>query len=524
MKNLICSITGQEFFVSDREEQLLKEFNLPLPDKAAIENWIYSTGQAAPFLFHRITCPATKTPILSRWSKIGAIIGVAPEWFWSDQCDNTKAGQEYDFNRTFFDQFIEIARKSFAPSINQVNCENSPYVNACIQLKDCHLCFACENLRESIYCALCSKSTDLLLCSGVSNSELCYSSLDCENIYNSRFLQDCQNCSDCFWCLDCIGCKNCFQCIGLRQAQDGYYIRNEKITAEEWERNFKSLNLGSYRVQLEIIAQAEEFFKDKRDYNTNFKNENCSEAYHVLNSKNCVNAMYSANCEDCKDIIFSHNARDCYSTLWAHNAERCYFVIGSSDAYNCFFCDGAVSNARNNFYSFCCYNGCQDVFGCFFLKTKKYCILNKEYSKNEYEDLLPRVIKHMQSTGEWGKWFPTSFYQVPYQDSWANYFLAELNDQQIKDRGLLSLETKETSIANEKIELPDDVQSFSEKLCEKELHCEASNKPYKITKQELKAFLRQNSPIPRKHWSIMLIEMQRKSRDQCKQKLKSFIL
>ena len=512
MKKLKCSISGQDFLVLEREEQLLKEFQLPLPDKSALENWIYSAGQAGPFNFQKTICPVTKTPILTRWSMNGAIIGVAPEWFWSDQCDNTRAGQEYDFSRPFFDQFIEVARKSYAPSINRVNCENSPYVNACVQLKDCHLCFACENLRESIYCALCSTSTDLLLCSGVSNSELCYSCLDCNNIYNSRFLQDCQNCNDCFWCLDCIGCKNCFQCVGLRQAQDGYYIRNEKVTAEAWERHFKSLNLGSYHQQLEITAAAEEFFKDKRDYNTNFKNENCSDVYHVSNSKNCNNVFYSSNCEDCKDIIFSNNARDCYTALWARNSERCYFVTGVLNAYNCFFCDGAIGNARNNFYSFCCYNGCHDVFGCFFLKTKNYCILNKEYSKEEYEDLLPRVIKHLQSTGEWGKWFPPELYQGCYQDSWANYALVELTDQQIKDRGLLSLKKEQTVNTNEKTELPDDLLLFSEELCEKELFCESSAKPYKISKQELKAFLRQNCPIPRKHWSILLIEMQKKTR------------
>jgi len=31
----------------------------------------------------------------------------------------------------------------------------------------------------------------------------------------------------------------------------------------------------------------------------------------------------------------------------------------------------------------------------------KYCILNKQYSKEEYEELVPKIIEHMQKTGEW---------------------------------------------------------------------------------------------------------------------------
>ena len=36
-----------------------------------------------------------------------------------------------------------------------------------------------------------------------------------------------------------------------------------------------------------------------------------------------------------------------------------------------------------------------DCFGCVSIRNKKYCILNKQYTKEEYEELLPKIIAHM---------------------------------------------------------------------------------------------------------------------------------
>jgi hypothetical protein len=35
------------------------------------------------------------------------------------------------------------------------------------------------------------------------------------------------------------------------------------------------------------------------------------------------------------------------------------------------------------------------------VKNKSYCILNRQYTKEEYEELVPRIIEKMISDGEW---------------------------------------------------------------------------------------------------------------------------
>ena len=41
-------------------------------------------------------------------------------------------------------------------------------------------------------------------------------------------------------------------------------------------------------------------------------------------------------------------------------------------------------------YSFNCH-GCSNLFGCIGVRNKKYCILNREYTKEEYNELIPKI-------------------------------------------------------------------------------------------------------------------------------------
>jgi hypothetical protein len=63
---------------------------------------------------------------------------------------------------------------------------------------------------------------------------------------------------------------------------------------------------------------------------------------------------------------------------------------------NVFYCDNSLNNSHH-------------CFGCVSLRGNvSYCILNKQYSKEEYEALVPKIIEHMTKTGEWGEFFPSS--------------------------------------------------------------------------------------------------------------------
>jgi hypothetical protein len=56
------------------------------------------------------------------------------------------------------------------------------------------------------------------------------------------------------------------------------------------------------------------------------------------------------------------------------------------------------------------------------LRNKQYCIFNKQYSKQEYENIVPTIIAQMQETSEWGEFFDPSISPFGYNETVANEY------------------------------------------------------------------------------------------------------
>jgi hypothetical protein len=57
------------------------------------------------------------------------------------------------------------------------------------------------------------------------------------------------------------------------------------------------------------------------------------------------------------------------------------------------------------------------------LKSKEYCLLNKQYPKEEREKLTIRAIKELQEAGKRGEFFDPDMSPFPYNDTVAyEYF------------------------------------------------------------------------------------------------------
>jgi len=61
------------------------------------------------------------------------------------------------------------------------------------------------------------------------------------------------------------------------------------------------------------------------------------------------------------------------------------------------------------------------LFGCIGLKRNEYCVLNRQYSKDEYKKTVLRLIEHMKKTGEYGEFFPIDISPFKCEDTVANY-------------------------------------------------------------------------------------------------------
>ncbi|MFI5205883.1 MAG: hypothetical protein ACHQVK_02990 [Candidatus Paceibacterales bacterium] len=125
--------------------------------------------------------------------------------------------------------------------------------------------------------------------------------------------------------------------------------------------------------------------------------------------------------------------------------------------------------------------------------------MNKQYSKEDYEKLVPRIIEHMQKTGEWGESFPISLAIFPYNDTLAQDYYP-LSKEEVIARGWKWQDPEETNskylgaIASP----PDNIQDATESVCSQIFICEASGKHFKIIPQEFKLYQKMQIPLPRK--------------------------
>ena len=417
--------------------------------------------------------------------------------WWSDKWDPMEYGQDYDFKRPFFDQFAELMSK--VPIYNLQNAfqglENSEYVNFTSDAKNCYLIFAANYLEDCMYSSYIWESKDILDCSYSTKLELCYECLDCDSLYNCKFLQNSKNCSDCILGYELRNCKNCFGCVNLSDKE--YYYFNEKLDEDEYMKRIGNLD--------EFNKIKNKFYKFLLDFPKRYVHQiNCENTTGdgLKNCKNCHSCFDGYGGEDLKWMInFPGEVKDCFDISGCAKMEQgieCHAVF---PGYHVRFSNSNLNNSR--YVTYCTFlDGGEELFGCIGTKKAKYCVLNKQYTKEEYEELITRITKHMQSTGEWGEFFPHYMSPFGYNETVAQeHFPLEKADV-LKKGWKWSDYEKLPPKADKRISasrLPDDIKDIPDDILNRAIECEDSKKPFKVTDQELSFYRKMSLPIPHFH-------------------------
>ena len=99
--------------------------------------------------------------------------------------------------------------------------------------------------------------------------------------------------------------------------------------------------------------------------------------------------------QDCHYIYHSTHLKNCRDVTNTGRSELCYETLVSNDALRS-LCTNECRNTSNSYHCQHCFS-CDHLFGCVGLRNKSYCILNKQYSSQEYETLVAQIIKNMIS-------------------------------------------------------------------------------------------------------------------------------
>jgi hypothetical protein len=120
---------------------------------------------------------------------------------------------------------------------------------------------------------------------------------------------------------------------------------------------------------------------------------------NIINSKNVKNSFgILGNVEDSKYIIHGMDVKDGYDAYGGGGVASLLYegvdtgLQGSEQLFS-------VLNhtCLQTYYTYMCYNS-KNLFGCVSLRGKQYCILNKQYTKEEYFELVPKIIEQMNTT------------------------------------------------------------------------------------------------------------------------------
>jgi len=461
-------------------------------------------------LYHR-KCDLTGRQIISMYAPESPQKVYDQEAFWGDQWDPLEHGRDFDFSRPFFEQFHELFLA--VPRISLINKdhENSEYCNFSIHDKNSYLLFTSMECEDSFYTNRVLFSKSVCDCSNVEHCELCYEVVDSDRCYHCQYLQNCSNCFDCFLGYNLRGCRNCFACYGLQNAE--YRVGNVQYTKEQYEALVAKLqkDLRSVRKSFEARRAAL-----PRKFMDGINAEDCT-GNAIINSKNAQVCYEVIGLHDCHFVANATELKDCMDVNNDDHSELVYEAVGSETNSQHCFNDICWFN-REILYCSLCFH-CDHCFGCSSLKHKKYCILNKQYSKEEYEMLVPKIITHMRSTpypspdgsgtgqaGEWGEFFPPKFSPFAFNETMAQDFFP-LNEGDVLQRGWQwRNDNEKQSYMGPPVTVPDFIDETDDAICEQILRCSVTGKPYKIVPKELKYYRQMNISPPKKCFEQRMLE------------------
>jgi hypothetical protein len=416
------------------------------------------------------------------------------EEYFSDKWDAQDFGMDFDFSRPFFEQFNDLDIQIPKQNLMQTNNENSPYTTGTGYCKNCHLINCSENDEDCYYGKLIQSSRDIMDSAYIYNSELLYECFNSTKCYDCKYVSYSQNCSDCWFSENLIGCKNCFLCTNLSNKE--YHLLNQPLKKEEYNTKIKE-----YISSAQGIEKAREILKDlaqKRIYKyANIINCENSTGDLLTNCKNCTDSFDVNDSEDCKYLTVGVNAKDLFdcSNMYL-KPELNYQVLGTIGTYNVIF-SLYLFTSSNIIYSQNCWNNCSNLFGCSGLRGRKFCILNKQYSEEQYNELVPKIIEHMRSTGEWGEFFPVRFSPFGYNETVAQEYLPLTRDEALAN-GFKWKEQDKKDFKPQTYKVPLEIKDVKDDILNAVLACEDCGKNYKIIPQELKRLRNINFPIPKK--------------------------
>lgn len=429
----------------------------------------------------------------------------------SDRWDPAAYGRTFDFSKSFFEQFASLMKVVPRRALYQDFAEASEYSNWALYLKNSYLIFGGHHYEDTAYAAQSFYLNDCVDVDFSKKSEQCYDSVHLRQCSRVRFSAFSEDCSDSWFLYGCRNCSNCIGCTNLRNAS--YCIFNKQYTKEEYKQKMSELALDTDAGVKSVASQALEkslLYPRKYAWTKNVANSSGDDLDQVRNCKSCFSASDSENCH--YSFFVPGGAKD------SSDLDHCGQGLELGYELMSGFGDSRVRFGNRVYYSHDvdysddCFNSA-NLFGCVGLRKREYCILNKQYAKEEYEELIFKIIQHMNDlpyrdqlgrTYGFGEFFPPTLAPFAYNETVAQeYFPLKEDDAKALGFGWRMSEKRQYPITLQPDDLPrtgDAGEEIAQQIiaCEHGGNCnEQCVTAFRIISSELQFCKKLDVPLPR---------------------------
>lgn len=495
-----CLLTGKEFEITEHELVFLKKINLPPPKYSPKAREIMRLAFRSERTLHMRKCDKTGERMLSVYRANASFPVYKYDYWMSEEWEAPSL--PYDKNKGFFEQYAELSALTPRPNGFSPYNENCDYVNAAEKNRNCYMHILADRCEDCYYVHGGFGCRDCIDCAYIYDSELCFEANDCRKCYHCRMCFLCDNSSELSFCMNLRGCSNCFMCSNMQN--QSYCFFDKQLTREKYEEEMAKIDLGSY----EEFSKYENHFMneivEKGDYTRMINTEN-SDGNFLINVKNCHQCYDVEDAEDCHYVRISANGvKDVHHThAVVDGSQLIYCNVSTTESYNCHNIIGCWTTKDSAYGEFL--QGCKNCLGCISLRYKKNCILNKEYSEDEFKELKKHIMDELGD--DWGQPFPLSIAPLSYLDcAYSDYH--EMTKEEVEAIGWVYGEKDEMNKGESQpvIEIPDNSSDFADETASAIYSCAASGRPFRITRNEALMLQKLGAPLPRKHFETRFKE------------------
>ncbi|MES2930539.1 MAG: hypothetical protein V4665_02040 [Patescibacteria group bacterium] len=418
--------------------------------------------------------------------------------WWGDEWDTESYGTEFDFSRSFSEQFSELQHRVPRMALLSKNSVNSEYANHSGDNKNVYFGFSCFGDENVSYSTWTMQSRDCMDCSLIyEKGERLYECIDCRSSFHCQYCILVSGSTDCYYCYDVNNSSNCFLSSNLRNQH--YVFMNQKYSREEYLEKIKEFDLASHAVRRALFEEFRRMVEYHAIHKYMIGERNVSSFGNMLfGCKNVTHSFEVDKGEDCTYVYGTLDLKDCMDLYHVgFKTELCYECQGSTRLYNCQFCHMCYDDSHLMYCDSC--QNSQNLFGSVSVKKGEYMIFNKKYSKEEYYELKDKIIEHMKTTGEHGEFFSPAIAPVYFNETRASIYMP-LSKEEVLSRGW-QWEDKIPGIFGKGTinmeAVPDRIDDIGDEFKSHIYTCGICTKNYNITAEEFAFYKREIIPLPR---------------------------